>query len=145
MPASAQTFYATGRRKSSTARVFLRPGKGEIVVNKRTLESYFGRATARNLVRQPLEVVDRLENFDLYITVKGGGASGQAGAIRHGIARALVAFDEQHGEAGGAGGAAETFRRLLRAKGLMTRDARETERKKMGHHKARKSPQYSKR
>ena len=139
------TFYATGRRKSATARVFLRPGSGEIKVNKQSLEDYFGRATSRNLVRQPLKIVDRVENFDCYITVSGGGPSGQAGAIRHGVARALVAFDEQKSAEGGAGGAAQPFRRLLRAKGLMTRDARETERKKMGHHKARKSPQYSKR
>ena len=142
---SQTSFYATGRRKSSTARVFLRPGKGEIIINKRSLDNYFGRATARTLVRQPLVAVDRVNSFDFYITVKGGGNSGQAGAIRYGIARALVAFDEQNSNEGGAGGAAQPFRRILRAAGFFTRDAREVERKKVGHHKARKSPQYSKR
>ncbi|KFZ31216.1 30S ribosomal protein S9 [Pseudidiomarina salinarum] len=125
-------YYGTGRRKSSTARVFLRPGKGTITVNQRTLEEYFGRDTARMVVRQPLELVDMIEKFDLYITVAGGGSSGQAGAIRHGITRALMQYDE-------------TLRGDLRRAGYVTRDAREVERKKVGLHKARKRPQFSKR
>ena len=126
------TNYGTGRRKSSTARVFLRPGKGRIEVNKRSLETYFGRETARMVVRQPLVTVDMLEKFDISVNVSGGGASGQAGAIRHGISRALLAYDEN-------------LRGPLRKAGLLTRDAREVERKKVGLHKARKRPQYSKR
>jgi small subunit ribosomal protein S9 len=139
--------YGTGRRKTATARVFLKPGSGAIVINDLSLDKYFCRETARMIVRQPLEIVDRVNNFDLFITVKGGGASGQAGAVRHGIARALVAYDEE-GETGGetgAGTSENSFRRLLRRAGLLTRDAREVERKKVGLHKARKGTQYSKR
>lgn len=122
----------TGRRKSSAARAFLVPGKGTITINKRTIENYFGRETSRMVVRQPLEAVDMLEKFDVNITVKGGGNNGQAGAIRHAIARALVAHDEG-------------LRSTMRKAGFLTRDAREVERKKIGLHKARKRPQYSKR
>ena len=125
-------YYGNGRRKSSTARVFLRPGTGNIQVNKRSLDVYFGRETARMVVRQPLELVEMEEKFDLYITVKGGGTTGQAGAIRHGITRALMEYDE-------------SFRPELRKAGFVTRDARKVERKKVGLHKARKRPQYSKR
>ncbi len=124
--------YGTGRRKSSTARVFMRPGTGNIVINKRSIEEYFGRETSRMVVRQPLMLTENLEKFDLYITVKGGGASGQAGAIRHGITRALMEYDE-------------TLRPSLRAAGYVTRDSREVERKKVGLRKARKKPQFSKR
>ena len=124
--------YGTGRRKTSTARVFLSTGTGRILVNKRPLDEYFGRETARMVVRQPLEVTEAIERFDVNVTVSGGGGSGQAGAIRHGIARALVDNDE-------------TLRQPLRQAGLLTRDAREVERKKIGLRKARKRPQYSKR
>ena len=125
-------YYGTGRRKSSTARVFLRPGSGSITINQRSLDEFFGRETARMVVRQPLELVEMVEKFDLYITVRGGGSSGQAGAIRHGITRALIEFDE-------------ALRPALRKAGYVTRDARRVERKKVGLHKARKRPQYSKR
>jgi small subunit ribosomal protein S9 len=142
-------YYGTGRRKRSSARVFLRPGKGEIIINGRTLNDYFGRKTAHMIIRQPLEAVAKLNEFDIYATVKGGGNSGQAGAIRHGLARALVKFDEEgvNGGAEGAeaGGDATSFRRILRKAGLLTRDARKVERKKVGLHKARKGTQYSKR
>ncbi|PJE78533.1 30S ribosomal protein S9 [invertebrate metagenome] len=124
--------YGTGRRKSSTARVFLRAGTGNITINGRTLEDYFGRETARMIVRQPLELTETTEKFDLKITVAGGGGSGQAGAIRHGIARALVDYNE-------------LFRSPLRKAGYVTRDARAVERKKVGLRKARKRPQFSKR
>jgi len=124
--------YATGRRKSATARVFLATGSGNIMVNGRPLDKFFGRETARMIVRQPLETVSMLDRIDLGVTVTGGGTSGQAGAIRHGIARALVDYDEG-------------LRRPLRQAGFLTRDAREVERKKVGLHKARKRPQYSKR
>ena len=124
--------YGTGRRKTSTARVFLSAGTGRILVNKKPLDEYFGRETARMVVRQPLEVTQAKERFDVNVTVSGGGGSGQAGAIRHGIARALVDYDE-------------TLRQPLRQAGLLTRDAREVERKKIGLRKARKRPQYSKR
>jgi len=124
--------YGTGRRKSSTARVFMRPGTGAIVINKRSIDEYFGRETSRMVVRQPLMLTENLEKFDLYITVKGGGASGQAGAIRHGITRALMDYDEN-------------LRPALRAAGYVTRDSREVERKKVGLRKARKKPQFSKR
>ncbi len=127
-----QIYYSTGRRKSSTARVFLKKGKGNITINARTLEQYFGRETGRMIVRQPLETVEMTKNFDINITVTGGGISGQAGAIRHGITRALMEYDE-------------TLRKVLRQAGFVTRDAREVERKKIGLHKARKRPQYSKR
>ncbi len=124
--------YGTGRRKTATARVFLKPGKGAITINDKTVEEYFGRETSRMLVRQPLEISDSVGRFDLKITVAGGGPSGQAGAIRHGITRALIDYDEN-------------FRGALRTAGLVTRDAREVERKKIGLHKARRGPQYSKR
>ena len=125
-------YYSTGRRKSSSARVFIKPGSGNITVNQRPLDQYFGRETARMVVRQPLQLVEMDNNFDVYVTVKGGGNTGQAGAIRHGITRALMEYDE-------------TLRSSLRKAGLVTRDAREVERKKIGLHKARKRPQYSKR
>ncbi len=128
----SDVYYSTGRRKSSAARVFLKRGSGEITINNRTLDQYFGRETGRMIVRQPLETVEMLEQFDLNITVTGGGISGQAGAIRHGITRALMVYDE-------------TLRKPLRQAGFVTRDAREVERKKVGLHKARKRPQYSKR
>jgi small subunit ribosomal protein S9 len=124
--------YSTGRRKSSAARVFLNTGSGKITVNNRTLENYFGRETARMVVRQPLELAGLIDRVDLKISVTGGGNTGQAGAIRHGIARALVDYDE-------------ALRPQLRRAGFLTRDAREVERKKIGLHKARKRPQYSKR
>lgn len=145
-------YYGTGRRKTATARVFLKKGTGKISVNGKTLEEYFDRETAHMIIRQPLQAVDRMDSFDLYITVKGGGNSGQAGAVRHGIARALVKYDEDgipatSGESDGAdaGAAVLSFRRLLRKTGLLTRDAREVERKKVGLHGARKGTQYSKR
>ena len=125
-------YYGTGRRKSAKARVFMTPGTGNINVNKRSLDEYFGRETARMIVRQPLDVVEMSDKFDFHVTVVGGGGFGQAGAIRHGIARALVDYDE-------------TLRGPMRAAGFLTRDAREVERKKIGLHKARKRPQYSKR
>ncbi len=125
-------YYSTGRRKSSAARVFLKRGDGTITINNRTLEQYFGRETGRMVVRQPLETVELLGQMDINITVKGGGISGQAGAIRHGITRALIEYDE-------------TLRKPLRQAGFVTRDAREVERKKVGLHKARKRPQFSKR
>lgn len=124
--------YGTGRRKSSAARVFLKAGQGNILVNDRTLEEYFGRETARMVVRQPLELVDRVNTFDIYVTVRGGGNTGQAGAIRHALTRALIDYDE-------------SLRAPLRKAGFVTRDAREVERKKIGLHNARKRPQYSKR
>ncbi len=124
--------YGTGRRKSASARVFLRPGNGSVVVNNKPLDEYFGRETARMMVRQPLELVDLVDKFDLMITVTGGGGFGQAGAIRHGITRALMDYDE-------------TLRPVLREAGFVTRDARVVERKKVGLRKARKRPQYSKR
>lgn len=124
--------YGTGRRKTAAARVFMKPGTGDMSINSKTIEAYFGRETSRMLVRQPLELVDALTRFDFKITVAGGGPSGQAGAIRHGITRALIQYDE-------------SFRKTLRDAGLVTRDAREVERKKIGLHKARRAPQYSKR
>ncbi len=124
--------YGTGRRKTSTARVFISSGNGNITVNSLPLDRYFGRETARMIVRQPLEVVDAVEKFDIKVTVRGGGNSGQAGAIRHGIARALVDDDE-------------SLRAALRQAGFLTRDARAVERKKVGLRKARKRPQFSKR
>jgi len=142
--AEMQQYYGTGRRKSSSARVFLRPGKGEIKVNNRVLEDYFGRETSCMVIRQPLETVDVLNKFDIYATVVGGGISGQAGAIRLGIARALVNYDE-HDLAEDAEPDANSFRRKLRARGLLTRDSRRVERKKVGLHKARRATQYSKR
>lgn len=142
--AEKQQYYGTGRRKSSSARVFLRPGKGEIKVNNRVLEDYFGRETSCMIVRQPLETVDVVGKFDVYATVVGGGISGQAGAVRLGIARALVAYDEQD-LAEGVEPDSNSYRRKLRARGLLTRDSRRVERKKVGLHKARRATQYSKR
>ena len=124
--------YGTGRRKSSTARVFLRKGSGTITVNERPLDEFFGRQTARMIVRQPLELTQSSEKFDVMATVEGGGTTGQAGAIRLGIARALVEYDE-------------SLKGELRKAGFMTRDAREVERKKVGLHKARRATQFSKR
>lgn len=142
--AELQQYYGTGRRKSSSARVFMRPGKGEIKVNNRILEDYFGRETSCMVIRQPLEATDVLGKFDIYATVVGGGISGQAGAIRLGIARALVSYDEKDIPEG-AEPAPDSFRRKLRARGLLTRDSRRVERKKVGLHKARRATQYSKR
>ncbi|GGO82579.1 30S ribosomal protein S9 [Marinobacterium nitratireducens] len=129
---STTQYYGTGRRKTSTARVFLRPGTGAIKINNRSIEEYFGRETARMIVKQPLELTDTVEKFDVYVTVAGGGGFGQAGAIRHGITRALMEYDE-------------TLRPTLRQAGFVTRDARMVERKKVGLRKARKRPQFSKR
>ena len=124
--------YGTGRRKTSTARVFLTPGSGNITVNNRTLDKFFGREVARMIVRQPLELLSVGDKFDVTVTVAGGGSFGQAGAIRHGITRALIEYDESN-------------RSVLRKAGFVTRDSREVERKKVGLRKARKRPQYSKR
>jgi len=124
--------YGTGRRKTAAARVFLGSGSGQITVNAKPLDEFFGRETSRMVVRQPLEVAEMTDKLDVKVTVRGGGASGQAGAIRHGIARALVDYDE-------------TLRASMRAAGFLTRDAREVERKKVGLRKARKRPQFSKR
>ncbi len=124
--------YGTGRRKTSTARVFVRPGSGNIVINGRPLDAYFGRQTARMIVRQPLELTGLADKFDILVNVDGGGNSGQAGAIRHGITRALIEYDE-------------TLRPTLRKAGFVTRDAREVERKKVGLRKARRAVQFSKR
>jgi small subunit ribosomal protein S9 len=129
---SAEQYYGTGRRKSSAARVYLTAGKGTITVNKKSIEAYFGRETSRMVIRQPLETVDMLENFDINVSVAGGGPSGQAGAIRLGITRALMQYDE-------------TLRPALRKEGFVTRDAREVERKKVGLRKARRGVQFSKR
>lgn len=129
----------TGRRKSSTARVFLKRGTGEIIVNQKPLDEYFARETARMVVRQPLAVLQAENQFDIHVTVQGGGISGQAGAIRHGITRALLEYEEGDGSEGGA------WRKILRQAGFVTRDPRAVERKKVGLHKARKGTQYSKR
>ncbi len=148
MPAVTKSNYGTGRRKTSTARVFLKKGKGNIVINDRSLDEYFGRETARMIVRQPLIAADMLNSFDVHVTVAGGGINGQAGAIRHGIARALVQYDEGDSPVDAnsdAAGNENTMRKIMRRAGYMTRDAREVERKKVGRHKARKGTQYSKR
>ena len=129
---AVQSHYGTGRRKSSAARVFIKPGSGEIVVNGRPLDTFFGRETARMIVRQPFTVAQAEGKFDVHVTVSGGGTTGQAGAIRHGITRALMDYDEG-------------LRTPLRKAGFVTRDAREVERKKVGLRKARRRPQYSKR
>ncbi len=123
---------STGRRKTASARVYVKPGTGNITVNKLSIEQYFARETARMIVRQPLEAAELSGKLDVFVTVAGGGASGQAGAIRHGLARALVVQDEE-------------LRPVMRRSGFLTRDAREVERKKIGLHKARKRPQFSKR
>jgi small subunit ribosomal protein S9 len=130
--ATTNVYTGTGRRKTSTARVFLTPGKGEIHINDRTLDEYFGRETSRMIVRQPFAAIGMEDKFDARVNVAGGGPSGQAGAIRHGITRALMKYDE-------------ALRKTLRKAGYVTRDARAVERKKYGLHKARKRPQYSKR
>ena len=127
-----QTYYGTGRRKTSTARVYLKSGSGNITVNGRALDQFFGRETARMVVRQPLETAEMLDRFDITVSVTGGGGTGQSGAIRHGITRALMAYDEE-------------LRPSLRKAGFVTRDSRKVERKKVGLHKARKATQYSKR
>ncbi|WP_296402285.1 30S ribosomal protein S9 [Psychrobacter sp.] len=124
--------YGTGRRKTSTARVFLSKGTGNIVINGKPLDEYFGRETSRMVVRQPLELLDSAKSYDIYATVKGGGINGQAGAIRHGITRALIESDE-------------TLKPALKEAGFVTRDSRQVERKKLGLRKARKRPQFSKR
>ncbi len=129
---SATQYYGTGRRKTSTARVFLKNGEGNITVNSKPLDQYFGREVARMIVRQPLQLTETEDKFDINVTVAGGGSFGQAGAIRHGITRALMEYDE-------------SLRGTLRGAGFVTRDAREVERKKVGLRKARKRPQYSKR
>jgi len=129
---STQLYYGTGRRKTSTARVFIRPGTGQITVNDKELDRFFGRKTARMIVRQPLELTDNVAKFDVKVNVEGGGMTGQAGAIRHGLTRALIAYDEG-------------LRSSLRKAGYVTRDAREVERKKVGLRKARRATQYSKR
>jgi len=129
---SAEQYYGTGRRKTSTARVFIQSGSGNIRINGRTIEEYFGREVARMIVRQPLELTENGDKFDITATVKGGGSFGQAGAIRHGLTRALMSYDE-------------ALRADLRKAGYVTRDAREVERKKVGLRKARKKPQFSKR
>ena len=128
----ANTNYGTGRRKSSTARVHLRPGTGKININGRTIEEFFGRTTSRMIVRQPLETVQMADRFDVEVNVAGGGSTGQAGAIRHGLTRALIDYDE-------------SLRKPLRTAGFVTRDAREVERKKVGLRKARRGTQFSKR
>jgi small subunit ribosomal protein S9 len=130
--ANTQQYYGTGRRKSSTARVFLRPGRGQILVNDKTLDDFFGRETARMVVRQPFDLTKLGDRFDVLVTVAGGGTTGQAGAIRLGLSRALVEYDEN-------------LKSDLRKAGFLTRDAREVERKKVGLHKARRATQYSKR
>lgn len=129
---AGEQYYGTGRRKTATARVFISQGSGKISINDRTVEDYFGREVARMIVRQPLELTGNVDKFDIKITVKGGGSFGQAGAIRHGLTRALMAYDEG-------------MRSDLRKAGYVTRDSREVERKKVGLRKARKRPQYSKR
>ncbi|HUQ10786.1 MAG TPA: 30S ribosomal protein S9, partial [Steroidobacteraceae bacterium] len=128
----AKSNYGTGRRKTAAARVFLKPGSGNITVNDRPLDEFFGRETGRMIVRQPLELVQLTNKFDITVTVAGGGITGQAGAIRHGITRALMEYDGE-------------LRKQLRVAGFVTRDAREVERKKVGRRKARRGTQYSKR
>ncbi|MBO1923863.1 MULTISPECIES: 30S ribosomal protein S9 [Thiomicrorhabdus] len=129
---ATEQYYGTGRRKNSVARVFLKTGSGKMVVNGRDINEYFARETDLMVINQPLEATESLEQFDAYITVVGGGTTGQAGAVRHGLARALVAYSEEN-------------RSALRARGLLTRDARQVERKKVGLRKARRRPQFSKR
>ena len=129
---AVEQYYGTGRRKSSSARVYLKSGKGAITINNRTIDEYFGRETSRMVVRQPLQSVDLVDRFDINVNVSGGGPSGQAGAIRLGITRALLQYDE-------------SFRETLRKEGFVTRDAREVERKKVGLRKARRGVQFSKR
>jgi small subunit ribosomal protein S9 len=129
---AVQQNYGTGRRKSAVARVFLKPGKGDIIVNGKPVDEFFSRETGRMIVRQPLQLTENLNRFDISVNVAGGGESGQAGAVRHGITRALIDYDE-------------TLKAALKKAGLVTRDAREVERKKVGLHKARRRKQFSKR
>lgn len=142
MAKTAASYYGTGRRKTSTARVHLRSGTGNITINGKTLEQYFGRQTSRMIVRQPMEVTSLVDKFDIIVNATGGGTNGQAGAIRHGIARALLKYEEQ---SGGDPTSENSLRKILRKAGFLTRDARQVERKKVGLHKARKGTQYSKR
>lgn len=172
---AVKQYYGTGRRKSSTARVFLRSGKGSVTINTKSLNDYFGRDTARMVVKQPLELVEMIDKFDVIVTVRGGGIMGQADAIRHGITRALIQYDEEaitkpaktSAKKAGAKATSSTaevatsmasalegtdvaanansFRRILRKAGYVTRDPRVVERKKVGRRKARKLEQYSKR
>jgi small subunit ribosomal protein S9 len=130
--ATQQHYYGTGRRKSAVARVFLRPGKGQIMVNGKLVDDFFSRETGRMIVRQPLELANHMTTFDILVNVQGGGESGQAGAVRHGITRALIHYDA-------------ALKPVLKKAGLVTRDAREVERKKVGLHKARRRKQFSKR
>jgi small subunit ribosomal protein S9 len=130
--ATQQQYYGTGRRKSAVARVFLRPGKGQIMVNGKLVDDFFSRETGRMIVRQPLELANHMTTFDILVNVQGGGESGQAGAVRHGITRALIHYDA-------------ALKPVLKKAGLVTRDAREVERKKVGLHKARRRKQFSKR
>ncbi len=130
--AETKIYYATGKRKTSVARVYMKKGKGKVIVNNKPLSDYFGRETASMIINQPLDVIEMNDKFDFTVMVKGGGSTGQAGAIRHGITKALLAYDD-------------TFRGELRKNGFVTRDARRVERKKVGLHKARKRPQFSKR
>lgn len=132
MATTQQHYYGTGRRKSAVARVFLRPGKGQIVVNGKPVDDFFSRETGRMIVRQPLELANHMTTFDILVNVQGGGESGQAGAVRHGITRALIHYDA-------------ALKPVLKKAGLVTRDAREVERKKVGLHKARRRKQFSKR
>lgn len=134
---------SVGRRKTASARVFIKPGSGNVEINGRSLNDYFGRETARMVVCQPIELIEEAANFDYYVTATGGGSSGQAGAIRHGIARALIKYDEAHNDSDGT--SEKSYRRILRKAGFVTRDAREVERKKVGLRKARKATQFSKR
>ncbi len=151
--ASKQQYYGTGRRKTSVARVFLKSGSGQIKINNRTVEDYFPRSTLQMVIRQPLELLDVVKNFDLLITVKGGGSSGQAGAVTHGITNALMDYDEKtttpvnkvEQEEGSDAANDTSYRRKLRRAGFVTRDARKVERKKVGLRKARKAVQFSKR
>ena len=132
MAKSTDKFYGTGRRKTSVARVYLIPGKGQITVNKRDIDEYFGLETLKTIVRQPLVATNTLGKYDIKVTVKGGGFTGQAGAIRHGISRALLQVDDEN-------------RKILKAEGFLTRDPRMKERKKYGLKAARRAPQFSKR
>ncbi len=134
---------SVGRRKTAVARVFIKPGNGKIKINGRALEDYFGRDTSRMIVCQPLQLIEQAKELDYYISVCGGGANGQAGAIRHAIARALIQYDESENASDGS--EAASFRRILRKTGFVTRDAREVERKKVGLRKARRATQFSKR
>ena len=145
MAKAIKQYTGTGRRKTSSARVFLIPGKGDITVNQQTLEDFFGRETARMIVKQPLIALKATNRFDINVTVSGGGISGQAGAIRHGITRALIQYDEQEGESGAEAGSSGSWRHILRKAGFVTRDPRSVERKKVGRHGARKGTQFSKR